>query len=117
MAWHRARQIKHLNEPIEVKITEWNTGGLLTRIEGLRAFLPKAELLNRVNSFRELKENVGRRVHVLIARINEETNDLILTEKEAWNMLNLQEGKLLEGTVWKIFPHGAQIRIGETNRR
>nr|GMD91171.1 30S ribosomal protein S1, chloroplastic [Ipomoea batatas] len=116
MAWHRVRQIKHLNEPIEVKITEWNTGGLLTRIEGLRAFLPKAELLNRVNSFRELKENVGRRIHVLIARINEETNDLILTEKEAWNMLNLQEGKLLEGTVWKIFPHGAQIRIGETNR-
>lgn len=26
-------QIKQLNEPIEVKITEWNTGGLLTRIE------------------------------------------------------------------------------------
>lgn len=28
-------QIKQLNEPIEVKITEWNTGGLLTRIEVL----------------------------------------------------------------------------------
>jgi hypothetical protein len=28
-----AEQIKQLNEPIEVKITEWNTGGLLTRIE------------------------------------------------------------------------------------
>lgn len=81
-------QIKQLNEPIEVKITEWNTGGLLTRIEviqsplasmtpapvqvyfsvlnrlnvvmqGLRAFLPKAELMNRVNSFTDLKENVS----------------------------------------------------------
>lgn len=79
-------QIKQLNEPIEVKITEWNTGGLLTRIEviqsplssmtplqfyfsvlnrlnvvlqGLRAFLPKAELMNRVNSYTELKENVS----------------------------------------------------------
>lgn len=29
----RLLQIKQLNEPIEVKITEWNTGGLLTRIE------------------------------------------------------------------------------------
>lgn len=28
-------------------------------LQGLRAFLPKAELLNRVNSFRELKENVS----------------------------------------------------------
>lgn len=26
-------QIQHLGEPIEVRITEWNTGGLLTRIE------------------------------------------------------------------------------------
>ena len=26
-------QIKQLNEPIEVKIFEWNTGGLLSRIE------------------------------------------------------------------------------------
>lgn len=116
IAWHRVRQIKQLNEPIEVKITEWNTGGLLTRIEGLRAFLPKAELMNRVNSYTELKENVGRRINVLITRINEETNDLILSEKEAWQMLNLQEGTLVEGTVKKLFPFGAQIRLGETNR-
>ncbi|KAJ8541473.1 hypothetical protein K7X08_002289 [Anisodus acutangulus] len=116
IAWHRVRQIKQLNEPTEVKITEWNTGGLLTRIEGLRAFLPKAELMNRVNSYTELKENVGRRINVLITRINEETNDLILSEKEAWKMLNLQEGTLVEGTVKKLFPYGAQIRLGETNR-
>ncbi|KAL2467946.1 Nucleic acid-binding proteins superfamily [Forsythia ovata] len=116
IAWHRVRQIKQLNEPIEVKITEWNTGGLLTRIEGLRAFLPKAELMNRVNNFTQLKENVGRRIYVQITRINVDTNDLILSEKEAWAMLHLQEGTLLEGTVRKIFLYGAQIRIGESNR-
>lgn len=116
LAWHRVRQIKQLNEPIEVKITEWNTGGLLTRIEGLRAFLPKAELMNRVNNFAELKENVGRRVYVQITRMDEAKNDLILSEREAWEMLYLREGTLLEGTVKKVFPYGAQIRIGETNR-
>ncbi|KAL6509833.1 hypothetical protein OROGR_022321 [Orobanche gracilis] len=113
MAWHR---VKQLNEPIEVTITEWNTGGLLTRIEGLRAFLPKAELMNRVNNFTELKENVGRRIHVRIIRINEETNDLILSEKEGWEMMNLQHGTLLEGTIKKVVPYGAHIRIGDTNR-
>ncbi|KAG0457788.1 hypothetical protein HPP92_022945 [Vanilla planifolia] len=56
VAWHRVRQIKQFNEPIEVMIFEWNTGGLLTRIEGLRAFLPKLELMNRVSSFADLKE-------------------------------------------------------------
>ncbi|EXC29003.1 hypothetical protein L484_001787 [Morus notabilis] len=139
IAWHRVRQIQQLNEPILVRITEWNTGGLLTRIEGLRAFLPKAELLKRVNNFSELKEKailstmecqsiypvfltaktgiVGCQMSVLITRITEEKNDLILSEKEAWQMLYLQEGTLLEGTVRKVFPFGAQIRIGETNRR
>ncbi|PON52687.1 Polyribonucleotide nucleotidyltransferase [Parasponia andersonii] len=117
IAWHRVRQIKQLNEPIEVRITEWNTGGILTRIEGLRAFLPKAELLKRVNNFGELKEKVGCRMYVLISRINESKNDLILSEKEAWQMSYLREGTLLEGTVKKIFPFGAQISIGETNRR
>ncbi|GMP80022.1 hypothetical protein CsSME_00035287 [Camellia sinensis var. sinensis] len=116
IAWHRVRQIQQLNEPIEVKITEWNTGGLLTRIEGLRGFLPKNELMGRVNSFTDLKENVGRRIYVLITRMDESNNDLILSEKAAWEMLHLREGTLLEGTVRKIYPYGAQIRIGETNR-
>ncbi|ESQ28036.1 hypothetical protein EUTSA_v10018428mg [Eutrema salsugineum] len=116
IAWHRVRQIKQLNEPIEVKITEWNTGGLLTRIEGLRAFIPKQELVKRVNSFTELKENVGRRLVVQITRLNEDKNDLILSEKTAWEKLNLREGTLLEGTVAKILPYGAQVKLGESSR-
>ncbi|KAF5177897.1 30S ribosomal protein S1-like [Thalictrum thalictroides] len=116
VAWHRVRQIQQLNEPIEVRITEWNTGGLLTRIEGLRAFLPKAELMNKVNNFTDLKENVGRQIYVRISRIDEANNDLILSEREAWEMMYLREGTLLEGTVRKIFPYGAQVRLGDTNR-
>ncbi|XP_023524678.1 uncharacterized protein LOC111788550 isoform X1 [Cucurbita pepo subsp. pepo] len=116
LAWHRVRQIKRLNEPIEVRISEWNTGGLLTRIEGLRAFLPKGELLNRANNFTEWKEYVGRRIFVQITRIVEAKNDVILSERQAWETLYLREGMLLDGTVTKIFPFGAQIRIGDTNR-
>jgi small subunit ribosomal protein S1 len=89
------RQILQLDEPIQVKIYEWNTGGLLTRIEarkslfptpstidvsyghqlcyfdfcsrlrfrptsfqGLRAFLPKFELVDRISSFTDLKNKV-----------------------------------------------------------
>ncbi|XVE60883.1 hypothetical protein DITRI_Ditri05aG0162900 [Diplodiscus trichospermus] len=116
IAWHRVRQIKQLNEPIEVKFTEWNTGGLLTRIEGLRAFLPKTELMKRVNNFSELKEYVGRRMYVKLTRINEANNDLILSEREAWEIMHLRDGTLLEGIVVKILPYGAQVRIGDSNR-
>ncbi|XP_068493805.1 protein PIGMENT DEFECTIVE 338, chloroplastic [Phaseolus vulgaris] len=116
IAWHRVRQIKQFNEPIEVRITEWNTGGLLTRVEGLRAFLPKAELVKRATSFTELKENVGRRMYVQITLIDETKNNFILSEKEAWEKLNLREGTLLDGTVKKILPYGAQIKLGKSNR-
>ncbi|KAK2366740.1 protein PIGMENT DEFECTIVE 338, chloroplastic [Trifolium repens] len=102
--------------PIMVRITEWNTKGLLTRIEGLRAFLPKAELVKRINSFTDLKKNVGRYIRVQIMEVDEAKNNVILSEKEAWEKLYLREGTLLEGTVKNILPYGAQIRIGESNR-
>ncbi|KAI0496548.1 hypothetical protein KFK09_022868 [Dendrobium nobile] len=91
VAWHRVRQ-------------------------GLRAFLPKAELMNRVNNFMDLKKNVGRKMFVSISRIDETTNVLIISEREAWDMLHLKEGTLLEGSICKVFPFGAQVRLGETNR-
>ncbi|KAK2404339.1 protein PIGMENT DEFECTIVE 338, chloroplastic [Trifolium repens] len=116
IAWHRVRQIQQLNEPIEVRITEWNTGGLLTTIEGLRAFLPKAELVIKANSFTDLKENVGRRMYVEITLIDETINSLLLSEKKAWEKQHLREGTLLDGTVKKIFRYGAQIQIGNSDR-
>uniref|UniRef100_A0ACD5U0Z6 Uncharacterized protein n=1 Tax=Avena sativa TaxID=4498 RepID=A0ACD5U0Z6_AVESA len=116
VAWHRVRQIKQLNVPIKVKILEWNAGGLLSRIEGLRAFLPKPEMMARPRNYTDLKNSVGQQIHVCITKIDERSNELIMSEKEAWAMSYLSEGALLEGTVRKLFPYGAQIRIGETNR-
>ncbi|OEL35577.1 hypothetical protein BAE44_0003401 [Dichanthelium oligosanthes] len=77
-------QIKQLNVPIKVKIYEWNAGGLLSRIEGLRAFLPKPEMMARPRNFTDLKNKVGQEMHVCITRIDEGTNELIISEKEAW---------------------------------
>lgn len=72
--------------------------------------------MKKAKNFKELKENVGRKMYVMIVRVNEATNELILSEREAWEMLNLRDGTLLEGTIKKIFPYGAQVQIGETNR-
>ncbi|CAO2179404.1 unnamed protein product [Urochloa humidicola] len=91
LAWHRARQ-------------------------GLRAFLPKVELMDRIGTFTDLKNKVGCSIRVCIARLDEETNDLIVSEKKAWEMTYLKEGTLLQGNVRKIFPYGAQVRIAGTNR-
>lgn len=89
---------------------------LLTSLQGLRAFLPKFELMDRISTFTDLKNNVSRCIRVCIIRLDEETNDLIVSEKKAWEMTYLKEGALLKGNVHKIFPYGAQIRITGTNR-
>lgn len=60
---------------------------------------------------------VGRRFLVQITRLNEDKNDLILSEKVAWEKLYLREGTLLEGTVVKILPYGAQVKLGDSSRR
>ncbi|KAL5230363.1 hypothetical protein ABZP36_029139 [Zizania latifolia] len=73
-------------------------------------------MMTRPRNFTDLKNSVGQQIHVCITRIDERSNEIIISEKEAWAMTFLREGALLQGTVRKLFPYGAQIRIGETNR-
>ena len=44
-------------------------------------------------------------------------NVLIHSISDHQEMTYLREGTLLQGSVRKIFPYGAQVRIAGTNRR
>eukprot|EP00256_Glycine_max_P057033 XP_014624723.1 uncharacterized protein LOC100811564 isoform X3 [Glycine max] len=79
-----------------------------------RPLLSTRRLFRRI-AWHRLRQ-IGRHMHVQVILVDEAENNLILSEREAWEKLNLREGTLLEGTVRKILPYGAQIRIGETNR-
>ncbi|KAH9320768.1 hypothetical protein KI387_015407, partial [Taxus chinensis] len=115
IAWQRLRQIKHENKPIEIYIIEWNTGGLVSRIEGLRGFLPKCEMLNTpFDDFAVLQEYVGTRMEVIIIDVIEELGNLIVSEKRAWEMRNFYEGNLLQGTITRIYSYGAQVNVDGT---
>eukprot|EP01018_Ginkgo_biloba_P008087 Gb_24764 [translate_table: standard] len=52
---------------------------------------------------------------VVICKVNEETSDLIVSEKVAWEMRNFYEGNLLEGTVKRLLPYGAQVKVDGTS--
>ncbi|GLJ12562.1 hypothetical protein SUGI_0193550 [Cryptomeria japonica] len=117
IAWQRLRQIKHINKPIEITISEWNTGGLVSRIEGLRGFLPKREILNTpLDNFSVLKEYVGTRMEVVIIDVNEEVGVLVVSEKSAWEMRNLYQGSLLQGTIKRLYPNGARVMVDGTDK-
>lgn len=116
VAWQRVKQINEENEPIEIYISEWNTGGLVSRIEGLRAFLPKGEMVNiPFDNFAALKENVGKKMSVLIKVVNEASEALIVSERLAWKRRNFYEGNLLQGTIKRLFSYGAEVNIDGTS--
>ncbi|KAL3700313.1 hypothetical protein R1sor_018335 [Riccia sorocarpa] len=117
LSWERVRQIKDQNEPIEVKIHEWNSGGLLTKIEGIRAFLPINHLLNRSMGTVSLRARVGEKIRVLITEVDEKLGKLIISEKRAWGLKNLCPGALHDGTVNKIFPFGVEVNLAGTSLR
>uniref|UniRef100_A0A0C9RHW1 TSA: Wollemia nobilis Ref_Wollemi_Transcript_19616_1550 transcribed RNA sequence n=1 Tax=Wollemia nobilis TaxID=56998 RepID=A0A0C9RHW1_9CONI len=116
LAWQRVRQVKEENEPIEIYISEWNSGGLVARIEGLRAFLPKREMLNTpFDNFAALKGYVGTWMNVVIINVDEALTDLTVSERRAWEMRNFYEGNLLQGTIIRLFPYGAQVNVDGTS--
>lgn len=116
VAWQRVKQINEENEPIEIYISEWNTGGLISRIEGLRAFLPKGEMVNiPFDNFAALKENVGKKMSVLIKVVNEASEELIVSERLSWKRRNFYEGNLLQGTIKRVFSYGAEVNIDGTS--
>jgi small subunit ribosomal protein S1 len=90
-------QIRELNQAVEVQITHWNPTGLVSRIEGIRAFLPVYHLFKQSSqaSLHSLKDYVGRCMCVSITAFDEKTCNLIISEKQAWvSFLSLILGSL-----------------------
>ncbi|CAM6020518.1 unnamed protein product [Sphagnum balticum] len=116
-AWKRIRQIRELNQAVKIQITHWNPTGLVSRIEGIRAFLPVYHLFKQSSqaSLDSLKDYVGRHMYVAITAFDEKTCNLIISEKQAWKMKNLHPGALVDGIVIDIHKFGARIKIKETD--
>lgn len=89
--WFELEQKFESGEPIEVKITDANKGGLMTEIGGVQGFLPvsqlsaekyprvsggdKDEILNRLRKF------IGQDIAVKVINCDKESNKLIFSEK------------------------------------
>ncbi|CAM6018346.1 unnamed protein product [Sphagnum balticum] len=116
-AWNRVQQIKDRNEPIEIEITDCNAVGLISRIEGLRAFLPLYNLVKQPTGFLPecLKDYVGRRMWVQISTIHGKNSNLVVNEKQAWVSRNLHLGTLVDGTVAEVYTFGARVKIKDTD--
>ncbi|MCD6549957.1 S1 RNA-binding domain-containing protein [bacterium] len=129
MAWENIKEKKEKDEPVKVKITNANKGGLLTELFGIPAFLPVSQLSaqnyprveggNPAQILQELQKFIGQEMEVKILDFSPKENKLILSEKaktaqEVKSALEKYKiGDIIEGEITGISNFGAFIRFGK----
>lgn len=114
MAWARMKQIQAANEPIRVKLLQSTSGGCITYLEGIRVFLPLSCICNRGKGCPKPEELVGETVWVMIKEMDTDTGRIVLSERMAaqWRVkAHLKIGALVGGTVTRVLPYGAKVKI------
>ncbi|KAH7276410.1 hypothetical protein KP509_39G005900 [Ceratopteris richardii] len=104
-------------EPIAIEINQWNDGGLQGYIEGIRAFLPRSELLRRPENSAALQDYVGKKLQVAILKAEEYSSNVIVSEVKAWMSENLLLGAVHDLLVTRLYPYGMQVEIIGTRIR
>ena len=126
-AWNELQELQAKDEPIAVKITGSNKGGLTTELNTLLAFLPVSQLGNehypkvapgdRTQLSQALEKLVGETINVKIIDLNPRTNKLIVSEKAAVELnakelaKNYEVGQTIEGIVSGVADVGAFVRF------
>ena len=125
MAWDKFQEMLEQGTEIEVTITEAVKGGVITKLDDVRAFIPASQLSNRYVA--DLNEFVGKTIKAKVITADEEKKRLVLSGKDAAiaaakaaraearkaRIAALVPGTVVEGTVETIQPYGAFINLGD----
>jgi ribosomal protein S1 len=116
-------------QPIQVKVTDANKGGLLIELGDYTGFLPVSQLASehypRVEGanpdeiLARLKDLVTKMLTVKVLTFEQATGKLIFSEKAAGDAMQerklerIKEGDTLEGTITGIVDFGIFVRLGD----
>ncbi len=128
--WRIAQEQYDRGDLLEAKVIDFNKGGLIVDLDGIRGFVPISQILNlkredtadSAETNAKLQAMVGRTLQLKIIEINRNRNRLILSERLAvqeWRtkrreeLLNeLQVGEVRKGTVSNLANFGAFVDLG-----
>lgn len=120
VAMGKIEELNKNNAKFTVKIKEAVKGGVLTSVEGIRAFIPGSQISDTYTA--DLSEYVGKEVEVEIIEFNPKARKLVLSgkaiakakteilKKEKFETITV--GDKYTGTVTKLMPYGAFVNIG-----
>jgi len=128
--WRIAQEQYERGELLEAKVIDYNKGGLIVDLDGLRGFVPISQILNlkredtadSAETNAKLQAMVGKTLQLKIIEINRNRNRLILSERLAvqeWRarrreelLEELQVGEVRKGVVSNLANFGAFIDLG-----
>jgi small subunit ribosomal protein S1 len=128
--WRIAQEQFERGELLEAEVIDYNKGGLIVNLEGIRGFVPISQIQNlrredtadNAETQTKLQAMVGRRLQLKIIEINRNRNRLILSERLAVQefrarrreeLLNeLQVGEVRKGIVSNLSNFGAFVDLG-----
>lgn len=127
MTWGKLKAAREKDEPLEVKITGANKGGLLSEIFGVPAFLPVSQLspdhyprVEKGDSAKillELQKFVGQTLNVKIFDIDPREGKLIISEKAKENekmkkvLDSFKVGDVVEGEITGVTDFGVFMKF------
>lgn len=120
LAWEKLQQMLEDGTVVTVKIKESNPSGVLTNLEGIRAFIPASKIT--LDYVEDTQAWVGKEIKVKVITADKEKDKLVLSGREVAREEAEEErnhrismivpGSVLEGTVESLMPYGAFVNLG-----
>ena len=121
LAWDKLKEMMDKKEVVTVQILETVEAGVVTYLEGIRAFIPASQLSDTY--VENTADWIDKDVDVRIITCDPEKKRLVLSGKEVMRdrrreerrrrIDSMQVGTVLEGTVETIKPYGAFVDLGD----
>ncbi len=118
-AWEHFKELMEQETVVTVKIKESVNGGVVTYLEGIRAFIPASQLA--LTYVEDTEEYIGKEVETRVITVEESVKKLVLSaksvlkEKEAEHdrekMAMIVPGSIFEGKVESLMPYGAFVQM------
>ncbi len=121
LAWDTLKEAMEAKKRYSVKVASSVNGGVITYVEGIRAFIPASQLSTQY--VEDVESYVGQTLTVVIITVDEDNQKLVLSAREVLReeeslaktnkITHLQIGLVTTGIIEKIAPYGAFVNIGD----
>ena len=120
IAWDKLKQMLEDETTVKVRIKESVPSGVVTYLEGIRAFIPASQIT--LDYVEDTDSWIGKEIDVRVITVDAEREKLVLSGKVVAREAEAEErnhkismivpGTVLEGTVETLMPYGAFINLG-----